>query len=115
MGTNSILINEDNLILNKGKDFLNKTYYPKAEDANNNIKSWYIIDANGQILGRLASLAATIIRGKLNPQYHPAVNMGNNVIVINADKVKVTGQKYKKNIILDTHKIRVLVLVGSDV
>merc|ERR1712217_626675 len=48
------------------------------------------------ILGRLASLVATIIRGKLNPQYHPAVNMGNNVIVINADKVKVTGQKYKK-------------------
>merc|ERR1719265_1952190 len=75
-------------------DFWNNTYYPKRGDAASNIKPWFIIDADGQILGRLATLAASVIRGKMNPKYHPAMDMGDNVIVINAEKVKVTGKKY---------------------
>merc|ERR1712093_547896 len=49
---------------------------------------------DGQILGRLATLAASVIRGKMNPKYHPAMDMGENVIIINAEKVRVTGKKY---------------------
>jgi len=56
-------------------------------------KQWYIIDAEGQTLGRLASLAATYIRGKNSATYTPSQDMGNYVIVINAEKVTVTGKK----------------------
>merc|ERR1712093_954232 len=78
----------------KRYDFWNNTYYPKLEDTANNIKPWYIIDADGQTLGRLATLIANVIRGKMNPQYHPAMDMGDNIIVVNAEKVKVSGKKY---------------------
>merc|ERR1712078_949035 len=54
------------------------------------------IDAEGQTLGRLATLAASAIRGKMNPRYHPAMDMGDYVIVINAGKINVTGKKYWK-------------------
>lgn len=56
-------------------------------------KKWVIIDAEGQILGRLASRIAFILRGKHKPNYTPHVDCGDNVIVINADKVRVTGRK----------------------
>merc|ERR1719313_2237496 len=72
----------------------NNTFYPKLGDEAHSCKPWYLIDAEGQILGRLATLAASIIRGKMNPKYHPAMDMGDNVIVVNASKVKVTGKKY---------------------
>merc|ERR1712014_480856 len=49
---------------------------------------------DGQTLGRLATLAASAIRGKTNPQFQPSMRTGSNVIVVNADKVKVTGKKY---------------------
>merc|ERR1719199_1178206 len=81
-------------IANKGRDYWNTTYYPKAEDAASCSKPWYIINANGQILGRLATLAASIIRGKMCTQYQPAMKMGSYVIVTHAEKVKVTGKKY---------------------
>ena len=57
--------------------------------------NWYIVDADGQILGRLASEVAQIIRGKKKPFFTPHMDMGDFVVVINAEKVKVTGNKEK--------------------
>ena len=56
-------------------------------------KQWYVIDAEGQVLGRLASQVAKILRGKNKPDFTPHVDCGDYVIVINADKVKLTGAK----------------------
>ena len=56
-------------------------------------KKWYVIDAEGQILGRLASEAAELLRGKKKPCYTPNIDTGDYVIIINAAKVKVTGNK----------------------
>ena len=56
-------------------------------------KEWVVVDAEGQILGRLASKVAKIIRGKHKPEYTPHVDCGDNVIVINAEKVVLTGKK----------------------
>ncbi|MGD8192742.1 50S ribosomal protein L13 [Brevibacillus ginsengisoli] len=56
-------------------------------------RKWYIVDAEGQTLGRLASEVASILRGKLKPEYTPHVDTGDFVIVINADKIKLTGKK----------------------
>ncbi len=56
-------------------------------------KKWVVIDAEGQILGRLASVIARIIRGKHKPNYTPHVDCGDNVIVVNAEKVSLTGNK----------------------
>ena len=59
-------------------------------------RNWYIVDADGQILGRLASEVAQIIRGKKKPFFTPHMDMGDFVVVINAEKVKVTGNKEKE-------------------
>ena len=56
-------------------------------------KQWYVIDAEGQVLGRLASQVAKILRGKNKPDFTPHVDCGDYVIVINAEKVKLTGKK----------------------
>lgn len=56
-------------------------------------KKWYVVDASGQTLGRLASEIAKILRGKNKPIYTPFIDTGDYVIVVNADKVKVTGKK----------------------
>jgi large subunit ribosomal protein L13 len=56
-------------------------------------RKWYIVDAEGQTLGRLASEVASILRGKLKPEFTPHVDAGDFVIVINADKVKLSGNK----------------------
>ena len=56
-------------------------------------KEWYLIDATDAVLGRLASQVAKILRGKNKPSYTPHVDCGDNVIVINADKVRLTGKK----------------------
>ena len=65
------------------------TYFPKGEIA----RKWFVVDASGQTLGRLASRVARILAGKDNPQYTPFIDTGDHVIVINADKVKITGLK----------------------
>lgn len=57
-------------------------------------KNWLVVDADGKVLGRLASEVAKIIRGKHKPGYTPNVDCGDNVIVINSDKVKLTGKKW---------------------
>jgi large subunit ribosomal protein L13 len=56
-------------------------------------KEWYIVDATDEILGRLASVVAMVLRGKHKPSFTPHVDCGDNVIVINAEKVKLTGKK----------------------
>jgi len=56
-------------------------------------RKWYIVDANDLVLGRLATQVATVLRGKHRPQYSPEADCGDHVIVINADKVAVTGNK----------------------
>ena len=56
-------------------------------------RKWYVVDAQDQPLGRLASEVAIVLRGKHKPQYTPHLDTGDNVIVINADKVKLTGNK----------------------
>lgn len=56
-------------------------------------KQWIVVDAEGQVLGRLASKVASILRGKTKPTYTPHMDTGDNVIVINADKIRLTGKK----------------------
>jgi large subunit ribosomal protein L13 len=56
-------------------------------------KDWYVVDAQGQTLGRLATQVATVLRGKHKPLYTPHIDCGDYVIVVNAEKVHVTGQK----------------------
>ena len=56
-------------------------------------KQWYVVDAEGEILGRLASKVAFVLRGKHKPEYTPHVDCGDNVIIINAEKVVLTGKK----------------------
>ncbi len=67
-----------------------KTYMAKASDIK---RKWYVVDAEGKPLGRLASEVAKIIRGKHKPQFTPHVDVGDFVIVLNADKVVLTGKK----------------------
>jgi large subunit ribosomal protein L13 len=57
------------------------------------VKDWVLIDADGLVLGRLAAVIATRLRGKHKPQFTPHVDCGDNIVVINADKVRVTGKK----------------------
>jgi len=58
-------------------------------------KKWILIDAEGVVLGRLATIVANILRGKNKPTFTPHMDMGDNVIVVNADKVQITGNKAK--------------------
>lgn len=67
-----------------------KSYMAKAEEVD---RKWYVIDAQGKVLGRMASEIAKILRGKNKPIYTPHVDTGDFVIVINADKVVLTGNK----------------------
>lgn len=67
-----------------------KTYSPKPDDAQ---PQWWLIDAEDMILGRLSTRAATLLRGKHKPSFAPHMDMGDFVIVINADKIAVTGQR----------------------
>lgn len=72
-----------------------KTVSVKAEDAQ---KEWVVIDATDQILGRLCAKVAKIVRGKYKACYTPHVDCGDNVIIINADKVALTGKKWNDRI-----------------
>ncbi|WP_237036122.1 50S ribosomal protein L13 [Mediannikoviicoccus vaginalis] len=72
-----------------------KSYNVKAKDIQ---RKWYVVDATDKVLGRLASEVAAILRGKNKPIFTPNLDTGDYVIVINADKVRVTGDKNKKKI-----------------
>ena len=72
-----------------------KTFMQKKETVE---RKWYVVDADGQTLGRLASEIAKVLRGKNKPIYTPHIDTGDYVIVVNADKVKVTGKKLDQKI-----------------
>ena len=72
-----------------------KTYSPKPEHVE---RRWYVVDANQQVLGRLASEVAALLRGKHKPIFAPHMDTGDHVIVINADKITVTGGKEFKKV-----------------
>ncbi|WP_147822182.1 50S ribosomal protein L13 [Salidesulfovibrio onnuriiensis] len=67
-----------------------KTYSPTPEDVR---QDWYVVDATDKVLGRLATEIANTLRGKNKPEYSHHIDMGDFVVVINADKIKVTGDK----------------------
>ncbi len=69
---------------------LQKTYSMKGSEIQ---KKWYLIDAEGKILGRLASEVANVLRGKNKPTYTPHLDMGDNIVIINAEKINLTGAK----------------------
>ncbi len=74
---------------------MQKTYYPAKSEIKH---KWYLIDAQDEILGRLAARAAVILRGKHKAIYAPHLDTGDGVIIINAAKVKVTGRKLKEKV-----------------
>ena len=61
-------------------------------------RKWYVVDAEGQTLGRLAAEVAKVLRGKNIPEFTPHIDTGDNVIVINAEKIKVTGKKLDQKV-----------------
>ncbi len=71
------------------------TFVPSGKDIS---RKWFVVDASGQTLGRLATKAASVLSGKLNPQYVPYIDMGDHVIVINAEKIVLTGLKDQKKL-----------------
>ncbi|MCE2929999.1 MAG: 50S ribosomal protein L13 [Vampirovibrionales bacterium] len=72
-----------------------KTYSAKTDEVQ---KEWYIVDADGQTVGRLAVQIANVLRGKHKPTYTPHIDSGDNVIIINAEKVVVSGKKYEEKL-----------------
>jgi large subunit ribosomal protein L13 len=72
-----------------------KTYSAKATEIE---RRWYVVDADGVVLGRLASEIARRLRGKHKPSFTPHVDCGDNIIVVNADKVRLTGRKLKDRV-----------------
>ncbi len=72
-----------------------KTYSAKASEVE---KKWYVVDAEGVVLGRLASAIALRLRGKHKPIFTPHVDTGDNIIVINAEKVRLTGRKRDQDV-----------------
>jgi large subunit ribosomal protein L13 len=67
-----------------------KTYLPNQQEDN---RTWYIVDASGKRLGRLATEIACVLRGKNKPDFTPSIDTGDFVVVINAEKIEVTGRK----------------------
>jgi large subunit ribosomal protein L13 len=74
---------------------MNKTYEAKKKDI---VRKWYLIDAKDKILGRLATKAAVILRGKHKVVFTPHIDTGDGVIIINASKIQVTGRKMKQKL-----------------
>ena len=73
--------------------YTQKTFVLKPADAE---KKWHLVDADGKTVGRLATQIADVLRGKNNPKYTPHTDSGDYVVVVNADKVHFTGQKWDK-------------------
>jgi len=72
-----------------------RTYSAKPAEVEN---KWLLIDADGVVVGRLAALVANLLRGKHKPTYTPHVDCGDNVVIVNADKVKFTGRKLQQKV-----------------
>ena len=71
------------------------TRFPSGQDI---ARKWFVVDASGQTLGRLASRVASILAGKHSPRYTPFLDLGDHVIVINAEKIRVTGMKGEQKV-----------------
>lgn len=71
------------------------TYFPSSHDIS---RKWYVVDASGKTLGRLATEAARVLTGKNNPKYTPFMDMGDHLIVINAEKIRLTGLKSQQKV-----------------
>jgi large subunit ribosomal protein L13 len=71
-----------------------KTFTPKTADI---VREWHVIDAEGLVLGRVATVAASLLRGKHRTFFAPHLDTGDNVIIVNADKIVVTANKLKQN------------------
>ena len=71
------------------------TYFPKEGEI---ARKWFVVDATGQTLGRLATRVARILAGKDSPRYTPFIDTGDHVVVINAEKIKLTGLKSEKKV-----------------
>ncbi len=71
------------------------TYFPKQGEI---ARKWYVVDADGQVLGRLATRVADLLSGKTTPRYTPFLDMGDHVVVINAEKVRLTGLKAENKV-----------------
>ncbi|PHI19469.1 50S ribosomal protein L13 [Lewinellaceae bacterium SD302] len=76
------------------------SYKTKSANESTVVREWHVIDADGEVVGRLASRIATVLRGKHKPDYTPHFDNGDHVIVINAEKVRFTGQKMSKKVYL---------------
>jgi large subunit ribosomal protein L13 len=74
----------------------------KTQSANKDTvdRKWFVVDAEGQTLGRMCTKIATVLKGKHKPSYTPHVDTGDNVIVINADKIRLTGSKMEQKVYL---------------
>ncbi len=71
------------------------TYIPSGKEID---RKWFVVDASGKTLGRLATSAADVLSGKTNPKYVPYMDMGDHVIVINAEKIRLTGLKSQQKV-----------------
>lgn len=72
-----------------------KTFSPKQQDI---VSKWYLVDARHQVLGRLASHVARILRGKHKPIFAPHIDVGDHVVIINAEKIRLTGKKAEQKL-----------------
>ena len=70
-----------------------RTYVPKSDEV---ARQWVVMDASDQVLGRLASEVARLLRGKHKPEFTPHLDTGDFVVVVNADKVRLTGRKFEE-------------------
>jgi len=77
-----------------------RTYVPKGREAEELMegKEWFVVDANGQVLGRLATRVARILIGKDKPKFTPHLDCGDHVVVINAEKIRLTGNKIDQKV-----------------
>jgi large subunit ribosomal protein L13 len=71
------------------------TYFPSSHDIT---RKWFVVDASGKTLGRLATEAASMLAGKKNPKYTPFIDMGDHVIIVNAEKIVLTGLKSQQKV-----------------
>ena len=76
-----------------GKRIIARTHSLRARDIQ---RDWHVIDASGQVLGRLAAHVAILLQGKHKPAYSPHLDMGDSVVIVNAEKVMVTGKKLQQ-------------------
>lgn len=84
----------------KGVTELMRTYVPTGREADELVegKNWFVVDANGQVLGRLATRIARLLIGKDKPTFTPHLDCGDHVIVVNAEKIRLTGNKIDQKV-----------------